>query len=336
MRGCNTGIRALCQEKECGCKQWIIEWHTPDGRVWGVTEAKTRESAERQRDRDIAFEKAYAVFFQQPMDPNYSNPSAPICDACFPQEPMDATDAGKAAINTAAQLYDEWTRKAEEAVPAFLKGVFLPNTTIANSPFQSTGAVLKDYANAFRDVYRKQKRMRQDLLFTQHERGQLYGSLQGSIRDLQSAAATLDAAYRRLPENARDALEGKVPPQTPASLATLTAVSCGDRCKANLSGQTFIEERIVDTLSVSTPMITITTQASVADFDLTRASVSVFKNGHAALEFLCRQDSGPRLNYCFSAHFSTGEDDVYISKIIECNSESEARAFLSGVIQAAK
>lgn len=209
--GCAKEPRGECVGDECSCSKWIIEWRDSSGSVWGLSEAKSLQKLIEARDRDLAFERAYAKFFQVPFDQKFANPSQPICDGCRPSAPSEATRSGAAAMQTAASLYDEWTRKLAEGVISLTNVILGWQTTYLNSPYRNAGTVLRDYANALRLVNRNLKHLRQDMSFTEREMGRLTGNLGNSIAELRQATDVMATAYANLPSDVRNALEGKGP-----------------------------------------------------------------------------------------------------------------------------
>ncbi len=317
--GCAKEPRGECAGDECNCSKWIIEWRDPSGRVWGVSEAKTLQKLVESRDRDLAFERAYASFFHVAFDQKFANPSQPICDGCRPSAPSGATRSGVAAIQTAASLYDEWTRKAAEGMLSLTNVIFGRQATYLNSPYRNAGTVLRDYANAVRLVNMNLKHLRQDMSFTERQLGRLTGNLQGSMAELRQATDVMTTAYANLPSDVRNALEGKS-----STAEVLTSLSTSDESASIVGSVLVVQEGHRRS------------EAPLAELDFERTYVETKASGRAVIWIYCRRESGS-MNPCFNATLDSGEELMSKPSIsLWCDSQQQCEAFLNGLRRSAR
>src|SRR3712207_6754032 len=159
------------------CDKWIIEWRDPNGKTWGMTMGKSRESVIKQRDERISFNKIYAKWAGTRPDPNYDNPSEPLCDVCehnsgnrrwSPQE--------REAWEIVHKIYEEWARKAERAIQTLIKtdGRLAKS---ANNPFRHVGGVLRDYTRALKEAQQKLLTLQNQLTLTEQTAKGIIGNI---------------------------------------------------------------------------------------------------------------------------------------------------------------
>lgn len=91
------------------CTRWKIEWSV-GGKVWGTSAATSLAAVTSERERLLGYARQSARLFDAPLDPRWSAPTSPLCDACDPLGAASST-AGPAGGPPAAAA-DEATQTA--------------------------------------------------------------------------------------------------------------------------------------------------------------------------------------------------------------------------------
>jgi len=171
---------------------------------------KSRESVIKQRDERISFNKIYAKWAGTRPDPNYDNPSEPLCDVCehnsgnrrwSPQE--------REAWEIVHKIYEEWARKAERAIQTLIKtdGRLAKS---ANNPFRHVGGVLRDYTRALKEAQQKLLTLQNQLTLTEQTAKGIIGNIDSMSNEVSDSISQVNRTYSELPQNVRDILENNV------------------------------------------------------------------------------------------------------------------------------
>ncbi len=135
---CDGTRTALRSEPTTGCMRWKIEWST-GGKVWGVSAATGMAAVTKERERLLGYARQSARLFDAAVDPRWSSPTPPLCDAC---DPMKTTEpAGAPAPESGAS-----GAPSQAVQTAWL------DTRVALSRFETN--VLDVHAQRIRDIAR--------------------------------------------------------------------------------------------------------------------------------------------------------------------------------------
>jgi hypothetical protein len=152
------GNLVKCPYTKHSCSEWIIDWRTPAGNIWGIDTSGTEEGVKHQRDFTIAFERSYAKFSGKEMDPKYLNPSEPYCKfscgkgSVSVKVPELSGSADEIVGRFEAMwLADAWKSKVQSAGIGFIKRVISdePSKGLPNTKF---GSVTKEYASTLKKI----------------------------------------------------------------------------------------------------------------------------------------------------------------------------------------
>ena len=103
VEACDGSRRRPTQDvRTLSCGRWIIAWQE-GGTPWGFVAAESYEAVLAERERQLAFARQYARFFEVPLDEGYGDPSPPICETCERSGPAGRWGQGQKFGDAAAR-----------------------------------------------------------------------------------------------------------------------------------------------------------------------------------------------------------------------------------------
>jgi hypothetical protein len=209
MKDCRGRAAGICIKGACACEEWQIPVFNKAGREWGLITGKTLESVQRQLKKNQDFDVSYARFFNIAVDDpvlNYQRPGKPICRVSCETNSSRRNSADRDKKDEIAKAADDLQQKTIDEIKRVMKALYRVEKKVGN-PYRAVGFVLKDYTNALKDVWKRQKELRAKLSGASATMDTTMSDLDAFLSEVQALEASAQNAYHNLPDDARDLLE---------------------------------------------------------------------------------------------------------------------------------